>query len=519
MKYLTSALRNRWWVSLVVVLCAAGSGWGKIPVVQVPAEGSGDPAPIASAQTAIPRDTLIQMDRAELGTLGQNTSADQLYETNQRIEAYFAAPNSAGRKAAVGALQQSGVAPAIIGRLTRIRMNWPPLAGGVYYVNEKHGPFDVRYFLGVPKTYDRTKAWPLVIKLAPLEPFLAQPTPDAAQVVQIYNGWINEELTRHSDALVLMPLLNLSVLYGPNYAGLNSVIQPMLHAAGRVNVDPARVYLMGHSTGGFAAWDLALNYPTYFAAFAPLAGGANHDWQRVRIVNLRNVLPVVWQDADDKVVKPQFARALVNLLKGQKIAVDYLETKKLGHALPPDIEQERYQKMRARVRPLYPVEVTLRSNRPDVMFNRNDWVQIWQEDDPGKETHEMFRLGTGHMNIYERSGFVDAKRNGNTINLRLGNVESMRIYLNDQMVDLNKPLTVTINKTQTIRGAIKQDIGQMMNDQIMLGRGWRYYTAVLDVDLNNPAATKPATRPASRPSGRTPRRGTITVGPGAAEGE
>jgi len=98
-------------------------------------------------------------------------------------------------------------------------------------------------------------------------------------------------------------LLDLDELWGPSYAGMNRVIQPMHHAAWRVNIDPARVYVIGHSLSGHAAWNLALHYPTYFAAFNPLAGTANEDWQRVRLMNLRNVLPVAWHDADDKVIK------------------------------------------------------------------------------------------------------------------------------------------------------------------------------------------------------------------------
>ena len=89
-----------------------------------------------------------------------------------------------------------------------------------------------------------------------------------------------------------MPLLNLDELYGPSYAGTNSVIQPMLHAAGQANIDPARVYLVGHALSAIAAWNLALNYPTYFAGFESLAGGAGNDWQRLRLTNLHNVLPV-----------------------------------------------------------------------------------------------------------------------------------------------------------------------------------------------------------------------------------
>jgi hypothetical protein len=51
----------------------------------------------------------------------------------------------------------------------------------------------------------------------------------------------------------------------------------------------------------------------------------------------------------------------------------------------------------------------------------------------------------------------------------------------------------------------------MLKDQLFLGRGWRYYTAVIDLDLVDHPAIRPATRPTSGPATR---RGTITIGPG-----
>lgn len=39
------------------------------------------------------------------------------------------------------------------------------------------------------------------------------------------------------------------------------------------NVDRNRVYLTGLSLGGYGAWDLAIRYPHYFAAVAPVCGG------------------------------------------------------------------------------------------------------------------------------------------------------------------------------------------------------------------------------------------------------
>ncbi len=221
-----------------------------------------------------------------------------------------------------------GIDPNILGRLARVRGMWQKLSpGGVYYINERIGPIDVHYFLGVPKTYDRDKSWPLVVKLPNADAFVATPKPNADDVQRIYTDWVSEEIKTHPDALVIMPLLNLDDLWGPSYAGMNSVIGPILHVGERANVDVSRVYLIGHSMSGHAAWNLPLHYPTYFAASNPMAGSASDDWQRLRIMNLRNLLIVPWADSDDKVIKPILTGQLVGLLKRFKVDVDYVETK------------------------------------------------------------------------------------------------------------------------------------------------------------------------------------------------
>jgi hypothetical protein len=46
----------------------------------------------------------------------------------------------------------------------------------------------------------------------------------------------------------------------------------------------------------------------------------------------------------------------------------------------------------------------------------------------------------------------------------------------------------------------------MLKDQLFLGRGWRYFTGVIDVEL----VDRPTTRPTIRP---TTGKGRIIVGP------
>jgi hypothetical protein len=460
----------------------------------------GAPAPLSRAE-------LDRIYRHELEGLYDPADADKVHAAHRLVERYVATGKAVERKQAVKDLEATGLDPVLLGRLTRIHMNWPALeGGGIYYVNERFGTHTVRYFLGVPKNYDRTRPWPLVIKLPGADAFLGNPRPDGDQVAGIYRSWMEQELARHGDAAVLMPLLDLDELWGPSYAGMNRVIQPMHHASWRVNIDPTRVYVLGHSLSGHAAWNLALHYPTYFAAFNPLAGSATGDWQRVRLINLRNVLPVVWHDADDDVIPVRRVRALVEAIRKLKLDVEYDETKAVGHTPTEQIAETEYGKMVGRKRDLYPKQVWLQSNRPDTMFNRADWVQVYESLRPGKEQRMLLRHGSGQMRVNENAYRIDASiTSPNHVEIKADNVATMRLYFNDRLVDLKRSVTIVVNKKPRFEAVLKPSIDEMLKDQLFLGRGWRYYTAVVDLDLTQSnGATQPATAPATKPSGSKP---------------
>jgi hypothetical protein len=383
--------------------------------------------------------------------------------------------------------------------MCRIRLAWPALPPGPAYVNERIGWQDVHYFLGVPTNYDRAKPWPLVIRLPAGNALLGpnnQPL-QADEVVRRYTQWVTDELQAHPDAVVIMPLLNFDELYGPSYKGMNTVIQAMHHVANRVNIDPKRVYMLGHGMAGHATWNLALHYPTYFAAINPLAGAASADWQRVRLLNFKNTGVIVWHDTTDKIIPPNQSAALVSILRNFKYDVVFEQTKNLGHVPSAEIAEKCYLAMRARTRPLYPQQVNLRSSRPDPTFNRNDWVQAYQAIDPGKDRSLLIRRGTGRLIVNENPLTIQAAfTTPNKIEARTDNVQILRFYLNDQMVDLARPVTVVINNKTRFEGLVPVSLDGMLKDQLFLGRGWRYFTASIDVDLAPPSTRPASTRPA-----------------------
>jgi hypothetical protein len=67
------------------------------------------------------------------------------------------------------------------------------------------------------------------------------------------------------------------------------------------------------------------------------------------------------------------------------------------------------------------------------------------------------------------------------------NAESFRLYLNDQMIDFSRSISVNVNGRTRFEGYVKPSVTEMLNDQLFLGRGWRYFTAVVNIDFGEPA--------------------------------
>lgn len=94
------------------------------------------------------------------------------------------------------------------------------------------------------------------------------------------------------------------------------------------NVDPERVYLMGHSMGAIGTWRLAAKYPTTWAALGPIAGMGDP-----RTAETIGHIPqiVVHGDAD-RTVAVTGSRRMVTALERVGATVNYIEVPGGGHS-------------------------------------------------------------------------------------------------------------------------------------------------------------------------------------------
>ena len=79
----------------------------------------------------------------------------------------------------------------------------------------------------------------------------------------------------------------------------------------KYKIDEDRVYLTGISMGGYATWELAMEYPEKFAAIAPICGGGDP----FHIDRLKNVAVWAFHGEKDKVVKPYKSKRMVKALR------------------------------------------------------------------------------------------------------------------------------------------------------------------------------------------------------------
>lgn len=105
-------------------------------------------------------------------------------------------------------------------------------------------------------------------------------------------------------------------------------------AVRQFGADPARVYLVGVSMGGYGAYDLAANHPHKFAALVSICGGSSRQGANrfVIIANSIKDVPVwIFHGARDRVVPVSESREMVVALKAVSADVRYSEYPEVGH--------------------------------------------------------------------------------------------------------------------------------------------------------------------------------------------
>ncbi len=106
------------------------------------------------------------------------------------------------------------------------------------------------------------------------------------------------------------------------------------------NVDENRIYLTGHSMGGFGAWYWGPQRADVWAAISPCAGGGGP-----RGVVGKGLPTYIYHGADDGVVRPDHDRSAAKSLRNAKKPFDfvYTELDGVGHGFPEWVRKDIFR--------------------------------------------------------------------------------------------------------------------------------------------------------------------------------
>lgn len=220
-------------------------------------------------------------------------------------------------------------------------------------------------------------------------------------------------------------------------------------------VDTNRIYLAGHSMGGYGTWSIGGHHADLFAAISPNSGGVygNREFGTGRLQIEQGVLPNLfrlplrWFHGTDDPQCPidndlEAERILTNLREKHPGGYEF-EFRKIdgiGHGLDPAGLSGYIDWLTRRKRDPYPSKV------------------VWEPWVPAKPS--LYWL---HLPLFGRGVLIVAEiRRRREVRIETsGFVPKLRLLLSDELIDADREVVVTWNGTERFRGNLEPDLAAL----------------------------------------------------------
>src|SRR5215831_8430756 len=139
----------------------------------------------------------------------------------------------------------------------------------------------------------------------------------------IFDQYANGAMKREADRLGFLVVCPKGRDSASMYRGSaeQDVMDVLAEVRRDYNVDPARIYLMGHSMGGYGTWSTAMDHPDVFAALGPISGGGS----AAGMVKIKDIPQYVVHGDNDATVPVTASRTMVEAGKKVGANITYVE--------------------------------------------------------------------------------------------------------------------------------------------------------------------------------------------------
>jgi hypothetical protein len=115
--------------------------------------------------------------------------------------------------------------------------------------------------------------------------------------------------------------------------------------------------------------------------------------------------------------------------------------------------------------------------------HRAYWVEITERVEKNVETvsvlHPLTQEETEQVKVSRDPARVEAEIDGNTIRVTTANVRSLRLLLNDRMVDLSRPVVVRLNGLEVFRKTVSRSWSFLLEKARLLDREMLFATEIV----------------------------------------
>jgi len=285
------------------------------------------------------------------------------------------------------------------------------------------------YYLYLPDDYDPAEVYPVFVYLG-----MGDGRGDYA-LSALVNGL--KKAGRLSQYILLVPQAH-GLWWEPSAEGpLNRILLTMLHS---VSVDTNQIYLGGSSNGGMGTMFYGTHLPDRFAALASNMGYPVLERDFLTkplnldlLKNLFNAKVFLSHGLDDAHVTPDGDRSAYAQLKKAPVPATLLELPGKGHDIPiADVLGRALAVFETSQRDPFPKRIDFIMNEP--AYAACYWIEV--------EDYSVLPAR------------VTAHITGNTVDVESAGVRQMRLALDENLVDLSKPVIVRVNGRELFNGQL-----------------------------------------------------------------
>ncbi len=227
--------------------------------------------------------------------------------------------------------------------------------------------------------------------------------------------------------------------------------------------------------GAFATWNIGLRYPDRFAGLVPLCGGLSRreylrrkpdSLLRSLLYNAANTRSLFIHGDADRVVPVIHARRTRDNLRDLGYRAEYVELKGRRHML--DFRERSPlmtgvgQWLSQQVRDAHPARIRHRAIATYML--QSFWIRMDQAELPNAQ--------------------VDAWIvKGNMIRVKTKRVQKMTVFIDESLLEINKPISIEVNGILLFRGMVKPRRSTMIESWLSREDSELLYRAQVALDL------------------------------------